>query len=77
MCDERVLKALRENYKYKSSLELCGNILLRDVFSLNTGFNIGNEGVMKLSEVLKSNSTLTSLDLRCNTLFASFHFLTQ
>jgi hypothetical protein len=31
------------------------------------------EGVIKLSEALKSNTSLTSLDLRSTTLVASFH----
>jgi hypothetical protein len=34
---------------------------------------IGDRGAIKLSEALKSNSSLTSLDLFCNRLVASFH----
>jgi hypothetical protein len=42
-------------------------------FSLNTENNITPQGAMKLSEALKSNSSLTSLNLRCNSFVASFH----
>jgi hypothetical protein len=38
-----------------------------------TANNIGNDGTIKLSEALKSNSSLTRLDLSCNSLIvASF-----
>src|SRR5690606_38982800 len=36
-------------------------------FSLNTDNKIGSEGAIKISEALKSNSSLTSLDLYGNT----------
>jgi hypothetical protein len=45
-------------------------------FSLNTGNELGNEGAIQLSEALKSNSSLTSLDLSSNRL-CSFHLLTD
>jgi hypothetical protein len=42
-------------------------------FSLNSGNRIGDEGAIELSEALKSNSSLTSLDISCKMLVASFH----
>jgi hypothetical protein len=35
-------------------------------FSLHTGSNIGDEGAIKISEALKSNTSLTSLHLYGN-----------
>jgi hypothetical protein len=46
--------------------------LVLHLFSHNTDNNIGTAGVIKLSEALKSNSTLTELHLGCTTLVASF-----
>jgi hypothetical protein len=44
----------------------------------NTDFHIGDEGAVELSEALKSNSSLTSFDLRCNfVLFISFSLNTD
>jgi hypothetical protein len=40
--------------------------LLHFIYSPNIDNGIGNEGAIKLAEVLKSNKSLTSLDLCCN-----------
>jgi hypothetical protein len=45
------------------SISAVRELLLPFSFSLNTGNNIGNKGAIKLSEALKSNSMLTSLNL--------------
>jgi hypothetical protein len=42
-------------------------------FSLNTETNIGDEGAIKLSEALQSNTSLTTLNLSSNRLVASLH----
>jgi hypothetical protein len=41
--------------------------------SLNADQWIDKEGAIKLSEALKSNTSLTSLNLSCNTLVDLFH----
>jgi hypothetical protein len=49
-------------------------LLLRFILTpFNTGNYIGNEGVIKLSEALKSNSSLKKLNLTGNGLLASVH----
>jgi Ran GTPase-activating protein (RanGAP) involved in mRNA processing and transport len=47
--------------------------LLIHSFLLNTGNNIGTEAAIKLSEALKSNSSLTRLNLWSNKLVSSVH----
>jgi hypothetical protein len=42
-------------------------------FSLNADNEISDEGVIKLAEALKTNSSLTSLYLKRNNLVVSFH----
>jgi hypothetical protein len=54
-------------------LSLYGNYSFAPFHShSNIDAHIGDEGAIKLSEALKSNTSLTSLDLSCNT-FASVH----
>jgi hypothetical protein len=48
-------------------------ILLFISFSLNTANKIGDDGAIKLCESLKSNTTLSSLNLSSNHFVASFH----
>jgi hypothetical protein len=75
-----VRKALSNCLKHSNQIHL-SNLLILEVplfvysfisFSLNTENDIGNEGVIKLSEALKSNTSLTSLRFRGNVLFGSF-----
>jgi hypothetical protein len=54
-------------------LDLTGNrIVAFFSFSLNTDNRIGNIGATKLSEALKANTSLTLLNLRCNTRIVTF-----
>jgi hypothetical protein len=71
------LQELNENKL--QSLNLCCNFKCchRMSCSLNAGNDIGIEGVVKLAEALKSNTSLASLDLSCNNLmFGSFSLYT-
>jgi hypothetical protein len=50
MCDERTLKALKDNKQH--TLDLGGNKACFISFSLNTGHFICDPGVIQLSEAL-------------------------
>jgi hypothetical protein len=56
------LKRSSQIHLSQTSISVVTDLLLIS-FSLNTGNNIGPEGGIKLAEALKSNATLTSLDL--------------
>jgi hypothetical protein len=63
-----LFEALKSNSSL-TSLNLQSNRVVTFIsFSLNTntGNDIGDEGTLKLAEVLKSNSTLKELDLYRN-----------
>jgi hypothetical protein len=67
----------RQQLKEVRELVLSSNTkLCFSSFSFNVDKHIGNEGVSKLSEVLKTNSSLTSLDLCRKRVTAPF-ILTQ
>jgi hypothetical protein len=70
--EDDFLQSLNKN----ESLDLTGNTCCFVSFLLKTGEEISTEEVVKLCEALKSNTSLTSLNLSCNKLDVHF-VLTQ
>jgi hypothetical protein len=68
----KYLKRSNQIHLSLPSISAVTNLLLHFI-SLNIGNLIESEGAIKLSEALKLNSTLTSLNLSCNKLVSSFH----
>jgi hypothetical protein len=71
--DQRTLQALIDNQLVTLGGNRCGALF----HSLETVSFLTNEGAIKLSEALKLNTSLTSLELSCNSDVETSSILTQ